>query len=706
MKKDGKEYLNVQQILKLWTNKYHVLLRQTDIYNIFKYFGYKFIKIPSIPKASFFSRRDIDELMFGIKYKDFENLIRQISQRNVKIYDEFYDDYIPLKVHSNKQNTFKKNYLYKNGENDNDSYSNYLIQQYQTENKIIKKVKISENTFKRLFEGVEYSKNGDKINLSVNTKSDDESNKDVDTRVFGTKNDILYGDNTTHGKRLTLFDTVKTAQERIKTYQSVIKFAENNFTGEIYKPTAPITKNVQLFVDANDKEGLINYAQTSIDRAEKIVQNNQGMINRLNDYQGNQISPRYSKMTIQGTNIPVIALFTMKDFNFSDGIKNGKLRQNGLTDKILGIDKNDRTHEQGLGKGQQPYKKIDVTYDNRFDFNLADNFSYTDSKDHYRKQYQDSNEYSSVNQFLDKSIIYASYALNKEHFKPDYIVSVPSSSRFNEYYCNNLSKKLGVPYIKDFFQRNLINVQIDENLLRQDGIDEKDIFALKNMVIKAVYSEIATYAKQPIETFISNYEDVLTKISLVKMSRDKADISLIKDILSVYIFNSLNEYLNEDTDNVAKMAVKKMFNNEVNSVTSKHYNVQYLFNEILKRIKANIGKKILLNVINEVYSILKMYSQKLSSGYKFDITANRFKITAVQKRFRKYLNNVYVISDAMLNKDHELFTRYKTAHFLIFDEDINSGASLKLTIDAIKDKNDISDKNLMCLVNAYSNSGW
>ena len=43
----------------------------------------------------------------------------------------------------------------------------------------------------------------------------------------------------------------------------------------------------------------------------------------------------------------------------------------------------------------------------------------------------------------------------------------------------------------------------------------------------------------------------------------------------------------------------------------------------------------------------------------------------------------------------------------IIEEDINSGATLKLAIDALKQKlPENTDSNILCLVNAYSGSGF
>ena len=138
---------------------------------------------------------------------------------------------------------------------------------------------------------------------------------------------------------------------------------------------------------------------------------------------------------------------TREDFNFSDAIKHGTVRQNSNTDKILGITNTEReTDERGN------LKTIDVTYDGKFKPNIAQNFSLNNVKaGHFKQNYGLNGEggYNSVTAFLDKSIMYADYALKKEGFRPDVLVSAPSSSDFNKYYCTNLSNKLGIPYFNN-----------------------------------------------------------------------------------------------------------------------------------------------------------------------------------------------------------------------------------------------------------------
>lgn len=393
----------------------------------------------------------------------------------------------------------------------------------------------------------------------------------------------------------------------------------------------------------------------------------------------------------------------MNGFELSDAIKHGVLRQNGKTDELLGIDPSNRKTVQSLSRGKKSFDKINVTYDNKFNYDIKNNFSYAGDKDHYKQSYQSKDDYSSINQFLDKSIMYASYALKQENFIPDYIVAAPSSSEFNKYYCINLSRKIGVPFVEDFFKRNLINVVLDEEQMIQDNLSEQDIMRLKSDVLTAIHGEISSYAKVPIDNFFESYKDILTQISVGKNSREKIHETVIKNALYIYIYNALKEKPNEETKNVYKLLLNKMINNEIKFAKSSSLNTEHIINEIMKRIKFNIGKKVFLQVIQEVDSILKKYENKIQEG--FSINMNQFKIVKIEKRFRKYLNNVYVISDEMMNNDKELFTRYQNSKYLIFDEDINSGATLKLVVEALQDKLQNSQQNIMCLVNAYSENG-
>ena len=110
----------------------------------------------------------------------------------------------------------------------------------------------------------------------------------------------------------------------------------------------------------------------------------------------------------------------------------------------------------------------------------------------------------------------------------------------------------------------------------------------------------------------------------------------------------------------------------------------------------------------QMHKLILAYKDKLMTeeGVKLNVASKKFKVTDFDKRERKFLSNVYVVASKNLNKNGELFSRLANSNFLIFDEDMNSGATLKLSIDALLDKipGHNSDQ-IKCLVNCYSSSG-
>jgi hypothetical protein len=394
----------------------------------------------------------------------------------------------------------------------------------------------------------------------------------------------------------------------------------------------------------------------------------------------------------------------MTDFNFSDAIKHGTVRQNGNTDKILGITDTEReTDERGN------LKTIDVTYDGKVKPNIAQNFSLNNVKPgHFKQNYGLNGEggYNSVTEFLDKSVIYADYALKKEGFRPDVLVSAPSSSNFNKYYCTNLSNKLGIPYFDDFFSRNVVNVKFDNgkdiSAMKEKGFSDKEIMEFAAQVKGIAYKEIAYFISEPIRNFVNDNIQYFNNIPLVKSSRQKMPIEYIISCMSNHAYQMCLNYI-QNNDTLTKHLLQNFFN-ESSKLQTKRYDYSYLLSQIQQRV----GQRMINNVLQQVLHLTQQYSQQLqSNGYKLRFDTKRFKITQLKKQFRPFLNNVYIVADKYINQNGELFNRYKNSKFLIFDEDINSGATLKLVIDALKEKlPENTDNNILCLVNAYSGSGF
>lgn len=586
-----------------------------------------------------------------------------------------------------------------------------------------------------ILEGVDYDYDGKNVNFSINQDKTDKGNlsgnMSVDTRVFGRKDDILNGDGTTRARGLQANSA--NAKETLDFYQDVMTYLESNDI-----------KGLQMFLRKSNSRSVTTVSDWIKEMAQKKkslddikslctrhIEKCEDEINiygSTNDRVVNSMEPeektsRYISGMVPNTDVRFVSLFSMKDFNFSDAIKHIKLRPNGNTDKIMGI-----------SKTQRPKDKIPVTYDDNIRTTVAQNFSLDRVEPyHFKQQYQlrggkydtsintqddlqrelsKTKNYTSVNQFMDKSIIYANYVLKLENFRPDFIVAAPSSSKYNEYYCKNLSMKLGVPYIHNFFMRNVLNVKCDDGYIEKmkaNGLTDGDIKALEDGIRNAVVREVMSNVYAPIKTFIANNADVFGTIKS-KKNNQPVPFEKVQEFILKHSFEMLKlTYEKNGKTKLQKelvalfLTAKYVYDNVYGSSKA----ILTAFMEILRdknRLKA------FKQALSRSVSILNTFCDLLTTkGYRLGelsyTSGEPFKITGFSKRHRPYVKHFYVIhNDHLVNG--ELPSRYKGAKFLIFDEDMNSGATLKLSIDALKDKlPQLPSSDILCLVNGYSAGG-
>ena len=582
-------------------------------------------------------------------------------------------------------------------------------------------------------ESISYNPTGSRakpeIDMSINTDNDDEYNlaqNNADTRVFGNKSMLDYtsnGSTTLREKYLILNITNKMYKKAInyawyKGRRRIIMPTDEecslngqlrNFQAGIVKKTRNnILKKVEEYTNAGDFQGLITWCNRKMKDRSLEDEINTNMYNRANDSEYDKTGkytnniPRYNVGTVPGTNVKVIALFSMTDFNFSDAIKHGELRPTTNTEDILGF----------------PTKNnVPVTYDGGIPANVENNFSMLDdggNDDHFKKSYGylDKN-YTSVTQFIDKSIMYAAYALNKENYKPQFIIAAPSSSKFNAYYATNLSRKLGTAqYVEDFFQRNLINFTNEEGQMitekmRNDGVPEKLITDFQKTMENVALGEIADAVASPMRKLIKDNYRELSLISAERYSRQKVNMDILTRLVLKQSYSIIVKLIQnqkkEEISNVSKYLTEVFLSND----KYLYNNDLYLMNEFRNRIKLKLGKKYFEQVIMQMYNLVVQYGNQLESGSGYKLKFNKpFKITKLSKYVRPYLTNMYVVADKNFNKNHELFTRYANGKFLIVDEDLNSGATLANVIRALQNVMPTQNQNnIVCLTNAYSSSG-
>lgn len=624
-----------------------------------------------------------------------------------------------------------------------------------------RQIQVSTNQFDRLFEGAEFSiyqrptkkgrpKKGEEnknfVDLSINQDKTDAKNSvgklSVDTRVFGTKDEILNGKINGENSLEQSMSLIKDKLTAYKRTLSYINNGNNSNSDSIFKglnldktTISVINKWLTKTIVEKGKTYVCNRIIQNINRLEMdndVYLNKYNTLTTKYDTDMSDKVPRYNILNVNGTNVKCIALFAFKDFCFHSALKHNTVPVSKLKD-VYG-ETSPITLDAEKKQGQFPVsydkgKMILPTDDISNLFGLESNLGTTDHpKLTYKYQGKNDtsftlptdylngnvakskNYYSTITQFMDKSILYANYALKQENFKPDFILSCPSSSKFNLYYCTNLSRKLNVPYINDFFEKDMVEIRLssrNDNTLKEcmekDGFNTSDIINLENQVKNMALRELGNLTSKPILMFINQYWKYLSNIKVI--TNDKIDILTQKSVwryLSRYFFMNLKSMLGEK--------------DELTVYLLGNFSVDYGQNDkkcvtaILNQIYASKLNGELQECAKLMQTEMKKYCTLIENGYipKF-ISNSKTKITEVDKRYRPYLSGLYVVKNKYISQEeNQLLTSLRGngngAKFLIFDEDINSGASLRLTVDALKrflGKN--LSNNVMCLCNAYSN---
>lgn len=603
------------------------------------------------------------------------------------------------------------------------------------------KIIVTKPQFNRIVEGAEfYNMKQDgapmlgasaPIGMRINTKKTDIDNDGTDTRFLGTPDDIMYGDGSTSSPNL--YQQVQSAKRLKDFYEKVLEYYHNGQQGSFpqipddisFQTKAAMRRAMAKIDNAPDnvKESMIenyismwakayakwqmyyNSYNSTFKNAQKAKEN------------GKNVAPRYSKGIVPQTDVEYFALFKIGSFNFSDAIKHGRVRQTSDEfDNLLGISKSERLTVPSLSRGKNPFTKIDVYYD---DDNLETANAYNsrhtfslpnDDTDHQKINAQSKNEYNSVQQFLDKSIIAANYVLTKENFKPDFIIAPPSSSKFNEHYCMRLSKKINAQYLPDFFEKNATEIVYDRESALKSGLTTNDLIVFDMQINQAVRSEIGYICGKPISEFMDQNANLFKKIRLAKSSRNFAPFSLVKQIYVNYINDLVYKYFESSDDldaitNYVISAAKKVAIEDTHQITG--YDHDFLLAQIKKVTNRHGGmlrdaNNTFARLINETVRTVNYYRKRLTDGYKINFNSSAFKIVKFDMRFRPFVTNLYVIARKNFNKNHDLLSRYKNAKFLIFDEDLNSGGTLKNVISTLVGSlpaNYNSAANIKCLVN-------
>lgn len=564
------------------------------------------------------------------------------------------------------------------------------------------------------------------VNLTMDNNDDDYSNRQFDNRRIVNKNIALNGDGTLSANSKSFKDKYLDAINRQKYYASIVRMLESLPQGvkltinDIYREGTSrdvVWKNYRqirnVYKILNTEEGQLLY-NDMLDKAYKNMHNAENIVNgfkerydRLTNDDGNDTTLGYYSGTVVGTDIDVktgqlsgtgikyIALYYMSDFNFSDAMKHGELRQNGNAMKLA----------QQEFKVKDPSYRIQLTYDNNVQPNVRDNFS-LDKNDKYTPQ---SNP-TSVTKFIDDTLQYAEEVMKNVGFTPSFIVCASSSSKYNHYFCSRLSQQMNVPYLTDFFKRNIVNVKFENGkdlreMLKYAHLSEREISETVSACLRMAMTEASFLIRTPLNSLIQKYSQILLQIP----SEDNNSTISLDDIVktySNYIFSHIANQLSQG-DELEIYLLKQCIRNSGYKFTKKE---QYIYNAVQNYTANSKFSYELEGVIEEMAKLAFRYKEQIKSknGYKLSTSYEKFKITKCPQNARKFLQgkNLYVVADEYVDENLKLNKQYENGNFLIFDEDINSGATLMLTVDALRNSlPDTSDSNILCLCTAYSTSG-
>lgn len=593
---------------------------------------------------------------------------------------------------------------------------------------------LTESQFRELMEGIGYTKSGDwGVDVNIDSSQSDIENKGFDTRLFGTANNILNGDGTKSKNSVTLRKQQESYTNYINVLQNLRTWIENGRNGkmpDISSLGGISVKAIEKNLKSENDDGVLQWIDNTIARVSTANQIRINKYNRATKANGEEKIARYNVGVVPGTNLKVICLFDFDDFNVSDVIKNGYMRQNDTTDSIFGIPKENRPMNPSFS-GKATYRNVPVTY-NGTTPDIQRNFSLNGvegDNDHFNRVSYGMNDktYHSVAKFIDKSVNYAQYALKEENIQADYILCAPSSSKFNIYYAKRLQDKTGIPFINGFFEKKVINVRFDRKGMENEGIDTESINSFEISVKTAAMKEISNGIAMPIMEFINSnwnlFENIAFDIYEPKkhkgrrpkvqrpderrfavMSGSKIQKKQVYQLIATHAFNELGKMITEEgnlyDDNVSKI----ILNNMSKEFNSSVFNVETLAKQVGEVIKYNCLAEF-TNAIRKMAWMVATYHNKLLAGFRPNFDGASFKVTKFSKNVRKYLKGAFIIADEQLNKDKNLFTRYVGKKYIIFDEDMNSGATLAMLGDTLGDYG-IPEQNITCLVNGYSNGGF
>lgn len=176
------EHYNINTVVSIINKRFNTNLSNRDVHELLQWKKINPIIVPSMPKVTWYNKDSVINLISQIEYipkkldkKHYLNLGDVVFKTNTNNHNNNSHNIINKNDNIYDYHTDDSEYEYKNGENDMEKYSDYLInQKYQFESK--KKIKITEESYKRLFEDV-FMTNPDNKRKTIQLKYNKNSGK-------------------------------------------------------------------------------------------------------------------------------------------------------------------------------------------------------------------------------------------------------------------------------------------------------------------------------------------------------------------------------------------------------------------------------------------------------------------------------------------------------------------------------------------------
>ena len=467
-------------------------------------------------------------------------------------------------------------------------------------------------------------------------------------------------------------------------------------------------------------------------------------------YQGVNEKDRlnYYKLKLPGTNIDVISLFNFSNFAGTEVIKANRIS--------MASDEMSKLYNRPK-KGFLP-TTFKGTENNRspFDFDFQDTEFTNSLRD------KTNANYGSAQHFIHDVMVHGVNVLKKINYVPNFLICVPSSSNFNENFINKFSKQLGgCKSYKAFMIKNWLGYSLseeDKQKIRQH------LSYIKNMSGEDKWNDTVNVMEYTIKKGITNtFLYMISKNIKANLDVNKYNSTELTNILQ-YIFyqilqrengEKLSQFLTGVTPNINRIKTKAK--EILKTINKQHRGIfEYILSKIDKKYILHNNSKLEKqygNIINKIImdsesTLLQHLPNEQNKSNPIQINLNQitYKDTDVQmtslfwggvmsdgsyrddkkvtsqlpgKELRPLMVSVYLVNkkEYVLTKEgEELINDLKTYQdiplnetekveitnrkMMIFDDDMDTGASLKLcvkTLTQILNENNITNTSLKCL---------